>query len=248
MGFILKDAPEIRNVFPIDFTRQTFPFESMYEDYGFLVKFNPDRSYNETLIVANKATNILHESKCMSERLDFYGFGKVVLKTMSVEDEFDVVRLEKMQYVLLHAILRSRSDCIDRMVHSNVFNKTEAAYEGFSEECFSQIVTELDVEGVTFYRVNMEIQPDNDKCIKIEENYLEHVGYSGPIGALAVNFLVNKCKQNDTFKKMREMEFLFSYGKVSEQQRNKLITDYQNLGEESKKLLGECYAEMSDEI
>ena len=69
LGFRMKEVPQIRNVYSLEYRNRGVNY---YTDFELLVKFNPDRSHNETLqIIADNKKNTSLISKCFSERLEF---------------------------------------------------------------------------------------------------------------------------------------------------------------------------------
>ena len=238
LGFRMKDVPQIRNVYSLEYRNE----DSIYFDYiefEFLVKFNPDRSHNETVIVAdyNKNTSLI--SKCFLERMEFYGFSKYVLKTMSIEADFDVVRLTKMQNLLHHLIKQSKSDC-ETTFFDQLFNKTINSH-GHLMKCISEFQYDETVEGMSFYRLNFFGKPD--KCGDLLRDAKKHGLFIAP----PLFCSINKTEILNILKRMWAIEKMAGY-EVSEQQGKEMTQEYNELMEESKKLLAECFAGMSDDI
>ena len=236
LGFRMKDVPQIRNVYSLEYRNED---DSYYLDFELLVKFNPDRSHNETLIIADNNKNTSLISECFSERLELYGFSKYVLKTMSIEADFDVVRLTKMQNLLHHLIKQSISDC-ETTFFDQLFNKT-INFHGPQMICISEFDTHKKVEGLTSYGFNMFEKPI--KCLGFLIDARKHGLFIAPSFFCSIN----KTEMSKILKRMWAIEKMAGY-EVSEQQGKEMTQEYNELIEESKKLLAKCFAGMSDDI
>ena len=171
LGFISEHAPEVRNVYSIDFTREGHMFTPQYdENYGIIVKFNTDRSLNEVVIIANQTSRAMNNSQCLLEGFKDQELGKMSLKMMAAEDNYEVDRIVQMKELMSEIFITIKESCEFKnyftAMFDDKFNEIRKNEEEISEtmNCFQEFVTEEKVNGITYYRVNIYSQRIDRKC------------------------------------------------------------------------------------
>ncbi|CAO1321112.1 unnamed protein product [Diamesa serratosioi] len=175
LQFILKDVSNVRTVYSIDFTRDYTLFHKNYKNnFGLMVKFNADQNYNETLIIANQTSLVLSISECFLGALNNIEFPQLALKMMKAENEFDVIRMLSLKKVVTSLFSYSLRNCkpensVDTIFEfyfnqPKIISQRENKDKGEIMNCLQKFITEEQVEGVTFYRINFDLQADDKSC------------------------------------------------------------------------------------
>ncbi|CAO1336302.1 unnamed protein product [Diamesa serratosioi] len=163
------------------------------------------------------------------------GFNRLVLKLMAAENDFDVLRLSKMKTILLDMIRVFILNCVDPLTLESTFPTKEDLVEGSKDpsenmKCLRNIVTEEDVEGVTFYRLNINNQHD---CLKADfTKQYKNVDIC----------LSKKMIEMEIPKMFLKLECLLTFN-VSVEQREEIKLEFNKIMDHLFKLDSECIAE-----
>lgn len=251
LEFILEDNPAVRTVYSIDFTRDYYLFRPNYkENFGLMVEFNADKSYNETLIIANKTSEVVSLSECFLDNLQSIELNKLALQMMAAEDVFNVVRLLSMKQILLVMIRESIYFCKPKNTVDGVFeimfmqpkvkNQEEMKETAKKMNCFRKFITEETVNGVTFFRVNIKLQPGDKDCEYLNNHILdvENTDSAEPVEACARK----KAKEGNYTNRKWELNLLGELG-IAEQQKEEAKMQLTQFMVDSRMFYFDCQME-----
>ncbi|CAO1342126.1 unnamed protein product, partial [Diamesa tonsa] len=217
LGFILKDVPEVRNVYSIDFTRQSYMFSDKYEEnFGILVKLNTNRSLNEIRIIANQTSKIMNNSQCFINSLKGLELSEMSLKMMAAEDNYEVVRIMAMKTIMTKILSSIKDFCEMNNDNSKMFDDMLNELRINKEEileimtCFQEFVTEEKVNGITYFRVNLDGQLNDKKCKKVLDQLEQMEKSLKTVPEEKCSLLV--LKNSNGFKLMLQMTVLAELG------------------------------------
>ncbi|CAO1336509.1 unnamed protein product [Diamesa serratosioi] len=255
LQFILKDAPTVRTVYSIDFTRENTLFHENYKNnFGLMVKFNADQSYNETLIIVNKTSISESISECFLGALNDIEFHKLALKMMEAEKTFDVIRILSMKKILTRLVKYSFRQCGPDFSVDTIFEKLfkqpkiQQEKEALEEtmKCVRKFITEEQVEGVTFFRINLDIQSDDKSCEKINKYITDShdtTEEQGPEEACMKRIIknINYVKREMSINFLSELDF-------SVQQKAEAKLQHAQLSKDEKQFFYGCQIEVFNAI
>lgn len=252
LGFILKDVPEVRNVYSIDFTREGYMFTPKYdENFGVLVKINVDQSLSEILLIANQTSELMNNSQCLLDGFKDRDLRKMSLKMMAAEDNYEVGRVLDMKRIMLVIFRQITHSCKTRNDANKMFDDMYNGLKSNNQEmaakmkCFRQFVTEEKVNGITYFRVNIDVQPNDKKCQGILE-YLEHMEHSENTDPEDVCML-REVKKLNLYKVKWDFEVLAEIG-ISSQQKEEERIKFNELMIKAIEMLFNCQKEAFDLI
>ena len=129
---------------------------------GIVVKLNQEKNDTDVVLLTNENSEVMKYIKCFVEEFNRIDFKAIASKMMSFEEDFDIVTLLKFQHSLKeyfkHIILFCHEDLL--FPHYTKLNKEHGSFI----KCFGQFVKEVDSEDVTFFRIDIAKQPDDEKC------------------------------------------------------------------------------------
>lgn len=203
--------------------------EKYRKTQGIIVKLNEDNSQYDFHLIANETSEVMKYSKCFVDELNQYNLGPIAARIRFFEREFEVVDLVELKDFFKDVFKQCLDFC--EPDYYSYFSRMKELQPG-KMECFRQFVTTEDVDGVTFYRVNMNLRADDVKCnfyYKMDGNYDD---FSECVS--------RKAKSIDFSKRLWSIQALSQYN-LSSQQQNEFIISRTELEIEWNSLKIDCY-------
>ncbi|CAO1336322.1 unnamed protein product [Diamesa serratosioi] len=215
-----KEAEELTNTIS-EIKRISEEIDNSWKYRGVEKIKNLNMEYQNATTNLYKTNAIFNISDCTLNTLESFGFSRHVLKLMAAESDFDVLRLSKMKTMLLDMIRKIVWNCSDPLTLESMFPKKKDLVEGsknLSEDmkCLRNRITEEDVEGVTFYRLNIDNQHDCLKADFAKKHKVNDICLS------------KKMNEMEIPKKLYQLECLSTFN-VSVEQRKEMKLEFNNI-------------------
>ena len=207
--------------------------------HGVIVKLNQNRQNTEIKLIANATSEVMKYSRCFLDELNHMKFKTIALRVMSVEEDFDVVTLLEMQSFLKIYVEASLAFCEPSYFAESTKTVKKYGKESIMMKCFSKFVSEEDVKGVTFFRVNIVMKPDDVKC----EQFFEMQKYKSDQNIC----FVKRLKKMNFYNRLWTVQMIKQYD-VSTQQQKELEKDANQIEREFNDSMYYCMLKDFNEI
>ena len=240
----MKESSNITFMIELDFNRALNIYLEADESKIYrkteeiIVKLNQENNHTDIFLIANETSEFMKYSKCYVEELYRIDFKAIAFKMMSLEEDFEILELLKLQQSLQEYFQHFVSFC-DGSFFVNYTLRNDQLDKNSFMKCFGQFVTEEEVEGVTFFRVNIAIQPDDLKCSLYYE--LAQYRYSDRICAVKEMEMMDFYRLSWTIRIMKQF-------KISTQQQKELENDVMKFERGFKDITYTCMFEMLEII
>ena len=204
--------------------------EKYRKTHGIIVKLNQEKNDTEVILMANATSEIMKYSSCFEEEFTHIDFKAMALRIISLEEDLDVVQLLKIKYPLKNFVDLFVSFCDGSYFGKTTRKVVKLRKKSIIMKCFSHFLSEEQIDGVTFYRVNVDPKVDDENC-----NYLYNLTKDD-------NCVVNSSRKMNFYIRVWTIQFLNQFN-VSSQQQIEMQHEIIQIERDFKDLVYSCVVE-----